>query len=111
MRQNNYCSSLIPYYHFDKNCDIWSLLNYAGIMITAKKRQEFRIKLQKRARRRAEKKIEILEEDRGFKDVCIEPSDCTRLQVTFERSTRDINIHPPVTLLSERAPEPQRTVL
>ena len=38
-------------------------------MVTAKKRQEFRIKLQKRARRRAEKKIEILEEDKGLKEV------------------------------------------
>ena len=40
-------------------------------MITTKKRQEFRIKLQKRARRRAEKKIEILEEDRQLRDVSI----------------------------------------
>jgi hypothetical protein len=38
-------------------------------MITAKKRQEFRIKLQKRARRRAEKRIELLEDDKVFKDV------------------------------------------
>ena len=34
-----------------------------------KKRQEFRIKLQKRARRRGEKKIEILEEDKQLRDV------------------------------------------
>ena len=40
-------------------------------MVTAKKRQEFRIKLQKRARRRAEKKIEILEEDKSLKEVKI----------------------------------------
>lgn len=38
-------------------------------MITTKKRQEFRIKLQKRARRRAEKRIEILEEDKSLKEV------------------------------------------
>ncbi len=42
-----------------------------GIMVTAKKRQEFRIKLQKRARRRAEKKIELLEEDKSLKEVSI----------------------------------------
>ena len=41
----------------------------SGIMVTAKQRQEFRIKLQKRARRRAEKRIEILDEDKQFKDV------------------------------------------
>ena len=40
-------------------------------MVTAKKRQEFRIKLQKRARRRAEKKIEILEEDKSLKEVTL----------------------------------------
>ena len=49
---------------------LWRILRIInGIMITAKKRQEFRIKLQKRARRRAEKKIEVLEDDRGFKEV------------------------------------------
>ncbi|KAK2161121.1 hypothetical protein LSH36_121g12004 [Paralvinella palmiformis] len=37
-------------------------------MVTAKQRQEFRIKLQKRARRRAEKKIESLEEEKHFKE-------------------------------------------
>ena len=42
---------------------------FSGIMVTAKKRQEFRIKLQKRARRRAEKKIEILDEDKHMKEV------------------------------------------
>lgn len=40
-----------------------------GIMVTTKKRQEFRIQLQKRARRRAEKKIEYLEDDKNWKDV------------------------------------------
>lgn len=38
-------------------------------MVTAKQRQEFRIKLQKRARRRAEKKIELLEDEKHLKDV------------------------------------------
>ena len=42
---------------------------FTGIMVTAKQRQEFRIKLQKRARRRAEKRIESLEEDKSFKEV------------------------------------------
>jgi len=41
----------------------------AGIMVTTKKRQDFRIHLQKRARRRAEKKIEYLEDDKNWKDV------------------------------------------
>jgi len=43
--------------------------NCAGIMVTTKKRQDFRIQLQKRARRRAEKKIEYLEDDKNWKDV------------------------------------------
>ena len=38
-------------------------------MVTTKKQQEFRIQLQKRARRRAEKKIEYLEDDKNWKDV------------------------------------------
>jgi len=38
-------------------------------MVTTKKRQDFRIHLQKRARRRAEKKIEHLEDDKNWKDV------------------------------------------
>ena len=42
-----------------------------GIMVTAKKRQEFRIKLQKRARRRGDKKVELLEEDKILKEVGI----------------------------------------
>ena len=40
-----------------------------GVMITAKKRQEFRIKLQKRARRRAEKKLECMQDDIFWKTV------------------------------------------
>ena len=43
----------------------------AGIMVTAKQRQEFRIQLQKRAFRRAEKKIECLEDDITWKEVRI----------------------------------------
>ena len=37
--------------------------------MTSKKRQDLRIQLQKRARRRAEKKIEYLEDDRNWKEV------------------------------------------
>ena len=37
--------------------------------MTVKQKQEFRIRLQKRARRRAEKRIDNLEEDRHFKTV------------------------------------------
>ena len=40
-----------------------------GIMVTSKKRQEFQMLLQKRARRRAEKKVEYLEDDRIWKEV------------------------------------------
>ena len=42
---------------------------YAGILITVKQRQEFRIRLQKRARRKAEKRIDHLEEERHSKNV------------------------------------------
>ena len=40
-----------------------------GIMVTAKKRQEFRIKLQKRARKIADKKMEAIEEEKQYKEV------------------------------------------
>ena len=42
-----------------------------GILITAKNRQEFRIRLQKRARRKAEKRVDNLEEDKHNKSVRI----------------------------------------
>lgn len=42
-----------------------------GIIVTSQKRQDFRIQLQKRARRRAEKKIEYLEDDKNWKEVNI----------------------------------------
>jgi hypothetical protein len=42
-----------------------------GIMVTAKKRQEFRIKLQKRARKLADKKIEAIEDEKQYKEVII----------------------------------------
>ena len=42
---------------------------HTGIMVTSKKRQEFRIKLQKRARRRAERKVDGLEDDKALKNV------------------------------------------
>lgn len=38
-------------------------------MVTAKKRQEFRIKLQKRARKLADKRIEAIEEEKQYKEV------------------------------------------
>jgi len=41
----------------------------AGIVITVKQRQEFRIRLQKRARRVAERKLEAFEEERQAKTV------------------------------------------
>jgi len=40
-----------------------------GIIVTSKKRQDLRIRLQKRARRRAEKKVEYLEDDKNWKEV------------------------------------------
>jgi len=40
-----------------------------GIVITVKQRQEFRIRLQKRARRVAERKLEAFEEERQAKTV------------------------------------------
>ena len=45
------------------------LLCIVGILVTAKQRQEFRMKLQKRARRRAERKIEMLQDDKHMKEV------------------------------------------
>jgi len=38
-------------------------------MVTAKKRQEFQMQLLKRARRRSQKKIEYLEDDKNWKEV------------------------------------------
>jgi len=40
-----------------------------GIIVTSKKRQDLRVQLQKRARRRAEKKVEYLEDDKNWKEV------------------------------------------
>jgi len=40
-----------------------------GIVVTVKQRQEFRIRLQKRARRVAERKLEAFEEERQAKTV------------------------------------------
>ena len=39
-------------------------------MVTSKKRQDLRIQLLKRAKRRTEKKLEYLEDDRSWKEVC-----------------------------------------
>ena len=44
-----------------------------GIVITVKQRQEFRIRLQKRARRVAERKLEAFEEERQAKTVSTSP--------------------------------------
>ena len=40
-------------------------------MITSKKRQEFRITLQKRARQRLEKRLEAFSEDYDLLQVCL----------------------------------------
>ena len=45
------------------------LLFLAGIVVTVKQRQEFRIRLQKRARRAAERKLETFMEDQQAKTV------------------------------------------
>jgi len=55
-------------------CDIrrqlWlCTLSSAGIMVTAKQQNEFRIQLQKKACRRAEKRVEVLEDDVSWKEV------------------------------------------
>jgi len=42
-----------------------------GIVVTVKQRQEFRIRLQKRARRAAERKLDLLEEERLIRTVNI----------------------------------------
>ena len=42
-----------------------------GIMVTSKQQHEFRIQLQKKACRRAEKKVEVLEDDQSWKEVHI----------------------------------------
>lgn len=44
-------------------------VNVPGIMVTTQKRQEFQMQLMKRARRRAQKKIEYLEDDKNWKEV------------------------------------------
>jgi len=44
-------------------CTVCVLCGGEGLMITSKKRHEFRIKLQKRARQRLEKRLENLRED------------------------------------------------
>ena len=41
----------------------------AGIVVTVKQRQEFRIRLQKRARRAAERKLDSFEEERLIRTV------------------------------------------
>jgi len=41
----------------------------AGLMVAAERRQEFRVRLQKRARRRAERRVECLEDDKTWREV------------------------------------------
>ena len=59
----------------------WLMLFDEGIVVTVKQRQEFRIRLQKRARRVAERKLEAFEEERQAKTVV------TLRYVTLCRST------------------------
>jgi len=47
------------------------LLCSTGLMITSKKRHEFRIKLQKRARQRVEKRLETIREDNDLLQVSL----------------------------------------
>lgn len=47
------------------------MIGVAGIVVTVKQRQEFRIRLQKRARRAAERKLETFMEDQHAKTVCL----------------------------------------
>jgi len=46
-----------------------NLVVIAGIVVTVKQRQEFRIRLQKRARRAAERKLENYVEEQNAKTV------------------------------------------
>ena len=48
---------------------LMSVNHVPGIMVTTQKRQEFQMQLMKRARRRAQKKIEYLEDDKNWKEV------------------------------------------
>jgi len=46
-------------------------MSVIGIITTVKQRQEFRIRLQRRARRRVEKLLESAEDERHRQTVCI----------------------------------------
>jgi len=46
-------------------------MSVVGIITTVKRRQEFRIRLQRRARRRVEKLLESAEDERQRQIVCI----------------------------------------
>ena len=41
----------------------------SGLMVAAERRQEFRVRLQKRARRRVERRVEYLEDEKNWKEV------------------------------------------
>src|SRR6478609_4972910 len=63
------CILFIFYAYFFSKSTHTFIIFILGIMVSAKKRQDFRIQLQKRARRRAQKKIEYLEDDKNWKEV------------------------------------------
>ena len=55
-------------------------------MVTAKQQNEFRIQLQKKACRRAEKRVEVLEDDVSWKEV--RTSAIRTVWTTFDRKRR-----------------------
>jgi len=50
-------------------------------MVAAERRQEFRVRLQKRARRRAERRVEYLEDEKTWKEVT-KPAQPTEYSLT-----------------------------
>jgi len=54
-----------------------NLVVIVGIVVTVKQRQEFRIRLQKRARRAAERKLENYVEEQNAKTVSTDTFHCT----------------------------------
>ena len=62
-----------------------------GLMVTSKKRQEFRLKLQKRSRRKAEKRLENWEEEKHLLQVsCRHNTHVTLIHV--KKSTTDSKV-------------------
>ena len=63
--------------------------------MTSKKRQDLRIQLQKRARRRAEKKVEYLEDDKNWKEVCqteLTATYCVKLKFHWDQFPRNFPV-------------------